>query len=119
MHPPSKDRFVSPLLPFLEQTLGVQKYCGFAILSVVAVIFLIWLALVFVLAESWGIENLGYQNYVFPPSSFCRLWCFHPYIDFMEKPWPKQLVFSSFCRLYMVFSPLYTFLTISGEDSFG
>lgn len=26
MHPPSKDRFVSPLLPFLEQTLGVQKY---------------------------------------------------------------------------------------------
>lgn len=102
MHPPSKDRFVSPLLPFLEQTLGVQKY--FVVLQFwvwiyfVAVIFLIWLALVFVLAESWGIENLRYY-YVFPLSSFCRLWCFHPCIDFMEKPWPKQLVFSPFSLL--------------------
>lgn len=58
---------------------NILWFCDWVWIYFVAVIFLIWLALVFVLAESWGIENLGYQNYVFPPSSFCRLWCFHPY----------------------------------------
>lgn len=121
MHPPSKDRFVSPLLPFLEQTLGVQKYCGFAILSVN----LLCGCDLFNLARSCVCASwkLGYWKFrvsklCVSPFFFLSIMVFSPLYRFYGKTMAKAAGVFFFLSI-MVFSPLYTFLTISGEDSFG